>query len=60
MEPGVELGRVLAQRAALLGAAGRSDESRAAGLEARRLADALDYDGYRERLAAIPEAAPAS
>ena len=51
VEPGVELGRVLADRADALRAAGRAAEARAAGEEALALADELRFDGYRARLA---------
>ena len=50
VEPGVELGRTLADRAELLSAAGRADEARDAVEEALRLADELRFEGYRERL----------
>jgi len=50
VEPGVELGRVLADRAAVLARAGRPDEAAAAAAEALALADAMAYDGYRGAL----------
>jgi DNA-binding SARP family transcriptional activator/predicted ATPase len=50
VEPGVELGRVLADRAAILARAGRPDEAGAAAAEALALADAMAYDGYRSAL----------
>ena len=53
VEPGLELGRVLAERATLLAEAGRGEEARAAAAEAAELADAVGYDGYRGRLAAL-------
>ncbi|MDX6646694.1 MAG: hypothetical protein QOK40_2421 [Miltoncostaeaceae bacterium] len=52
VEPGLELGWVLADRAGLLIAAGRLGDARTAVEEAAGLADALAYDGYRDRLAA--------
>lgn len=47
VEPGLELGRVLAERAALLAAAGRAPEARNAAQEARSIAAQLGADGYR-------------
>ena len=52
VEPGVELGRTLADRAGALRAEGRDAEARAAVEEALALADELRFDGYRARLAA--------
>jgi tetratricopeptide (TPR) repeat protein len=51
VEPGLELGRTLADRALALAAAGREIEARAAADEALALADELSFAGYRERLA---------
>lgn len=55
VEPGVELGRVLADRAVVLAAAGRADEARAAAREAEQLADAMRFDGYRTQLENVYE-----
>jgi tetratricopeptide (TPR) repeat protein len=51
VEPAVELGLVLADRAEALAALGRSDDARAAAREAAALADETGFDGYRDRLA---------
>ena len=51
VEPGVELGRTLADRAEALRALGREREAAAAAAEAAALAEELRFDGYRERLA---------
>ncbi|MBA0125111.1 AAA family ATPase [Haloechinothrix sp. YIM 98757] len=53
VEPGVELGRVLAERAVLLSDVGRADDARAAAEEAILLADRLGFDGYRQRVNAL-------
>ncbi len=50
VEPAVELGLVLADRAAALRALGRLDEAAAAAREAAALADETGFEGYRERL----------
>jgi tetratricopeptide (TPR) repeat protein len=50
VEPAVELGRALADRAVALAALGRGDEAAAAAEEALALADATGFDGYRGRL----------
>jgi hypothetical protein len=50
VEPGVELGITLADRAAALAALGRHEEARAAAAEAAALAEETGFDGYRERL----------
>lgn len=50
VEPGVELGRVLADRATVLAAAGRLAEAARSAGEAAELADALGFDGYRSQL----------
>jgi len=50
VEPAVELGKALADRAGVLAALGRSDEAAAAADEARALADATGWEGYRARL----------
>lgn len=54
VEPGVELGRVLAERAALLARSGREGEALAAAHEATQLAETLRFDGYLPTLRAIP------
>ena len=51
VEPAVELGLVLADRAEALAALGRTDEAAAAAREAAALADETGFDGYRDRLA---------
>jgi tetratricopeptide (TPR) repeat protein len=51
VEPGVELGRTLADRAEALRALGREEEAASAAAEAAGLAERLGFDGYRERLA---------
>jgi hypothetical protein len=56
VEPGVELGRVLADRAETLARAGRLDDARPPAAEAAALARDAAYDGYRQRLDAIPAA----
>jgi DNA-binding SARP family transcriptional activator len=53
VEPAVELGRTLADRAAALSALGRHEEARAAAEEAAALADEARFDGYRDRLATL-------
>ena len=55
VEPGIELGRVLAELASVLASAGRIDEAAVAAAEASELADALAYDGYRLTLQALPQ-----
>ena len=50
VEPAVELGLTLADRAEALAALGRADEAQAAAREAAALADETGFDGYRERL----------
>ncbi|WP_176440028.1 ATP-binding protein [Haloechinothrix alba] len=50
VEPGVELGRVLAERAVLLSDVGRAEDASAAAEEAILLADRLGFDGYRQRV----------
>ena len=50
VEPAVELGLTLADRAEALAALGRLDEAQAAAREAAALADETGFDGYRERL----------
>lgn len=50
VEPGVELGRVQADRATVLAAAGRLAEAEDAAREAATLADALGFEGYRAQL----------
>jgi hypothetical protein len=54
VEPGVELGRTLADRAEALRALGRDEEAASAAAEAMALAEELRFDGYRERLAGAP------
>ena len=53
IEPALELGRVLAERALALACAGRADEATEAAAEAAALADELPFDGYRETLARV-------
>jgi hypothetical protein len=53
IEPALELGRVLAERALALACAGRSGEATQAAAEAATLADELPFDGYRETLARV-------
>jgi tetratricopeptide (TPR) repeat protein len=60
VEPAVELGRTLADRAAALAALGRADEAAAAAREALELADATGFDGYRGRLGDAPAPVPTS
>jgi DNA-binding SARP family transcriptional activator len=50
VEPAVELGLTLADRAEALAALGRHEEARAAAAEAAALAEETGFDGYRERL----------
>ena len=50
LEPAVELGRVLADRALVLRAAGRHAEAAAAATEAADLAEAMAFAGYRNQL----------
>ena len=54
VEPGIELGRVLAELASVLTSAGRPDEAAPFAVEAATLADALAYDGYRRTLQSLP------
>ena len=54
VEPALELGRVLAERALLLARCGRAGEAAAAAAEAAALADELSYGGYRTTLALVP------
>jgi hypothetical protein len=53
VEPGVELGRALADRATVLAAAGRLAEARDCAVEAAALADALGFEGYRTQLESL-------
>jgi len=57
VEPGLELGRALADRATVLAAAGRLIEAGDCAIEAAALADALGFEGYRRQLE--PFAVPA-
>jgi hypothetical protein len=50
IEPAVELGRVLADRALVLRAAGRHAEASTAAAEAAGLAGAAAFTGYRRQL----------
>jgi DNA-binding SARP family transcriptional activator len=50
VEPALELGKALAERAGALAALGRPIEAAAAADEARALADATGWEGYRARL----------
>ncbi len=50
IEPAVELGRVLADRALVLRAAGCHGEAAAAAAEAAELAEAMAFTGYRSQL----------
>jgi tetratricopeptide (TPR) repeat protein len=50
IEPAVELGRVLADRALVLREAGRPEEAAAAAAAAAELADATAFTGYRHQL----------
>jgi DNA-binding SARP family transcriptional activator len=50
VEPAVELGLTLADRAGVLAALGRPDDARAAAREAAALADETGFEGYRERV----------
>ncbi len=50
IEPAVELGRVLADRALVMRAAGRHAEASSAAAEAAELADATAFTGYRSQL----------
>jgi ATP/maltotriose-dependent transcriptional regulator MalT len=54
VEPALELGQVLVERAGLLAAAGRTAEAIAAKQEAARLATALGVENYRCALGDIP------
>ena len=54
VEPAVEIGRVLADRACVLAACGRFEESQTNADEARAIADAVEFDGYRALLDALP------
>ena len=57
IEPAVELGRVLADRALVLRAAGRHAEASTAAAEAAELAEAMTFTGYRRQLdIVLPEA----
>jgi len=53
VEPAVELGRVLADRACMLAALGREDEARACAIEALEIGDAVAFDGYRSQLGSL-------
>ena len=53
IEPALELGRVLADRALALVGEGRTGEAAEAAAEAAALADELPFDGYRETLARV-------
>jgi hypothetical protein len=55
VEPGVELGRVLAELACVLAAAGNDDEATRAASEAHELASALAFDGYSRTLQSLPK-----
>jgi len=57
VEPAVELGRALADRAAVLAALGRGEDARAAAAEALALADESGFSGYRDALGALAPAA---
>jgi hypothetical protein len=50
IEPAVELGRVLADRALVLRAAGRHAEASTAAAEAAELAEAMAFTGYQSQL----------
>lgn len=50
IEPAVELGRVLADRALVLRAAGRHTEASTAAAEAAELAEAMAFTGYQNHL----------
>lgn len=50
IEPALELGRVLSERARVLAEAGRGEEAAAAAREALDLADAVGFDAYRADL----------
>ncbi len=50
VEPAVELGLTLADRAEALATLGRLDEAQAAAREAAALADETGFEGYRDRL----------
>ena len=61
MEPGVELGRVLADRAVVLSGLGELDAAVDTATEAAALAVGCHFDGYRELLdpilsSVVPEA----
>jgi tetratricopeptide (TPR) repeat protein len=51
VEPALELGRVLAERALVLAGNGRADAAARAAAESEGLADRLGFDGYRATLA---------
>ena len=53
IEPGVELGRVLADRAAVLRVSGRHAEAAAAAEEAAEFAEAMAFTGYRRQLDSV-------
>ena len=53
IEPALELGRVLAERALVLAGMGRTADAAPAAAEAAALADALPFDGYRDTLARV-------
>jgi DNA-binding SARP family transcriptional activator/tetratricopeptide (TPR) repeat protein len=58
VEPGIELGRVLAERAVLLGESGRFAAAAAAAEEATDLARRLRFDGYEATLAIAKRVLP--
>ena len=58
VEPAVELGRVLADRACVLAACGRADEARTCATEALEIADEVAFDGYRSQLDATTKEGP--
>ena len=58
VEPALELGRVLAERALVLSRLGRTEDVAAVAAEASALADALAYGGYRDTLARAVTGAP--
>ncbi len=53
VEPALEVGRVLADRARSLAAAGRLAEAAAAAAEATAIADFLGFDGYRAAITSL-------
>lgn len=55
VEPGVELGRVLAELACVLAAAGNGDAAAQAASEAHELASALAFEGYGRTLQSLPK-----